>query len=144
MEEIIQAAKMANVDEFVSKMKEGYDTIVGERGVILSGGQKQRVAIARAMLKNAPLLLLDEATSALDTKSERMVQEAIEKLMKGRTVFVVAHRLSTIVNSDIICVIKDGQIIEQGTDDELMALSGEYKILKQMQVEKKKREEESV
>ncbi|MDR0449217.1 MAG: ATP-binding cassette domain-containing protein [Rickettsiales bacterium] len=136
-EEIAEAARVANVAEFVDKMPDKYDTMIGERGVMLSGGQRQRVAIARAVLKNAPLLLLDEATSALDTRSERMVQEALAKLMKGRTTFVVAHRLSTIVNSDIICVIKQGQIVEQGTDEELMAEGGEYAALKQMQLAKK-------
>ncbi|MDR2685482.1 MAG: ATP-binding cassette domain-containing protein [Rickettsiales bacterium] len=137
MDEVRKASDAANVSEFVDKMPQGFDTIIGERGVLLSGGQRQRVAIARAVLKNAPLLLLDEATSALDTRSERLVQDALAQLMVGRTTFVVAHRLSTIVNSDIICVIKNGVIAERGTDDELTALGGEYFALKQMQLAKK-------
>ncbi|MDR0319850.1 MAG: ATP-binding cassette domain-containing protein [Rickettsiales bacterium] len=140
--QVAAASQIANVAEFVEKMPEKYETVVGERGVMLSGGQRQRVAIARAVLKNAPLLLLDEATSALDTRSERMVQEALAKLMAGKTTFVVAHRLSTIVNSDIICVIKQGKIVEQGTDEELMALGGEYAALKQMQLAKKDQKSE--
>ncbi|MCL2629700.1 MAG: ABC transporter ATP-binding protein/permease [Alphaproteobacteria bacterium] len=139
-EEVQEASRIANVDEFVQKMPEKYNTVIGERGVMLSGGQKQRVAIARAVLKDAQLLLLDEATSALDTRSERMVQEALAKLMVGRTSFVVAHRLSTIVNSDIICVIKQGIIVEQGTDEELYALNGEYTGLKNLQLAKKDKE----
>jgi len=102
---------------------------------MLSGGQKQRIAIARAILKDAPILLLDEATSALDTKSEKLIQGALKKLMKGRTTFVIAHRLSTILDADIICVIKDGRIIERGNDAELMALNGEYKKLRDAQFE---------
>lgn len=138
-EELMAASDAANVSEFVNKMPEKFNTLIGERGVMLSGGQRQRVAIARAILKNAPLLLLDEATSALDTKSERLVQEALDELMKGRTTFVVAHRLSTIINSDIICVVSGGKIAERGTDEELVALGGEYAALKSMQFKKAKK-----
>jgi subfamily B ATP-binding cassette protein MsbA len=136
-EQVIEAAKMANAHEFIVKMAEGYDTNVGERGGLLSGGQKQRVAIARAILKDAPVLLLDEATSALDTHSEKLIQAALKKLMVGRTTFVIAHRLSTILDADMICVVKGGEIIERGTDAELIALGGEYKKLRDIQFKEK-------
>jgi subfamily B ATP-binding cassette protein MsbA len=111
---------------------------VGERGQLLSGGQKQRIAIARAILKDAPILLLDEATSALDTQSEKLIQAALRKLMVGRTTFVIAHRLSTILDADQICVVKDGRIVERGTDAELVAMNGEYKKLRDIQFKKGK------
>lgn len=125
-EEVIKAAKLANADEFIRKLPDGYDTMVGERGVKLSGGQRQRIAIARAILKDAPILVLDEATSALDSESEAMIQGALTNLMKGRTSIVVAHRLSTIAGLDKIVVLNDGKIVEQGTHAELLAKGGEY------------------
>lgn len=126
MKEIVRAAKLANADEFISKMPDGYDTLVGERGLKLSGGQRQRIAIARAILKDAPILVLDEATSALDSESEALIQDALEKLMKGRTSIVVAHRLSTIASLDRIVVLEDGKIIEQGSHAELLEKHGAY------------------
>ena len=125
-EEIMNAAKLADVDEFVSRMPHGYDSIVGERGDTLSGGQRQRIGIARAIIRNNPILILDEPTAALDTESESMVVQALERLMKGRTVITIAHRLSTIRNSDLIIVLKDGVVAEQGTHDQLMKLNGAY------------------
>lgn len=127
MEDIIEAAKNANAHEFIEKLPKGYDTLIGEQGVLLSGGQRQRLSIARAMIKKAPILLLDEATSALDTESERLVQDALERLMEDRTVIVIAHRLSTIIASDLICVMRDGEIIEKGKHKELLAQNGAYK-----------------
>ena len=125
-EEVLRAAKLANADEFIAKLPDGYETMVGERGVKLSGGQRQRIAIARAILKDAPILVLDEATSALDSESEALIQGALTNLMKGRTSIVVAHRLSTIAGLDEIVVLNDGKIVEQGTHAELLAKGGEY------------------
>ena len=137
-EQVEAAARAANAHDFIMSFPKKYKSKVGEGGALLSGGQKQRIAIARAILKDAPILLLDEATSALDTQSEKLIQAALKDLMKGRTTFVIAHRLSTILDADIICVIKDGHIIEQGTDAELVALDGEYKKLRDIQFKNKK------
>ena len=130
---VIEAAKIANAHDFISQTEKGYETNIGDRGGRLSGGQRQRVSIARAILKNPPILILDEATSALDTESERLVQEALYKLMKTRTTIAVGHRLSTIKNSDEICVMHEGEIVERGTHEELMLLNGYYKKLHDMQ-----------
>jgi subfamily B ATP-binding cassette protein MsbA len=132
-EQIEDAARRANAHDFIAEMEEGYDTVIGERGSLLSGGMAQRVAIARALLKNPPILILDEATSALDTESERLVQGALDELMKDRTVFVIAHRLSTIAHADEIVVLDQGRIVEQGTHDELLARGGKYKYLYDIQ-----------
>lgn len=128
-----QAARIANASEFIDRMPEGYETVIGDRGSRLSGGQRQRISIARAILKNPPILILDEATSALDSESERLVQEALEHLMQDRTTLVVAHRLSTIKHADLICVVHEGRIVEQGTHDELYAKKGYYTKLVDMQ-----------
>lgn len=138
-EEILAAAKAANAHEFISQMTNGYETQIGERGTLLSGGQRQRIAIARAILKDPQILILDEATSALDTESEKIVQEALDKLMVGRTSFVIAHRLSTIVRANIIIVMDRGEIVERGTHEQLLANGGIYSKLHQMQ--RKKQEE---
>ena len=132
-EEVIAAAKIANADEFIVKLADGYDTNIGDRGDKLSGGQRQRLSIARAVLKNPPILILDEATSALDTESEKLVQDAIHKLMQNRTSIVIAHRLSTIQHADTIVVMQDGKIIEQGKHAELISMNGTYKKLTDMQ-----------
>lgn len=132
-EQVIEAAKIANAHGFIMESEKGYDTIIGDRGSRLSGGQRQRVSIARAILKNPPILILDEATSALDTESERLVQEALERLMKSRTTIAIAHRLSTIKNADEICVLHEGEIVERGSHDELLAMNGYYKRLHDMQ-----------
>ena len=133
MEQVIEAAKIANAHEFIMESEHGYDTMIGDRGGRLSGGQRQRVSIARAILKNPPILILDEATSALDTESERLVQEALERLMKSRTTIAIAHRLSTIKNADEIYVLYEGEIVECGQHDELIAKNGYYKRLYDMQ-----------
>jgi len=132
-EEITEAAKMANADEFISKMPLGYNTMIGERGLTLSGGQRQRIGIARAVVRNSPILILDEPTAALDTESESLVMEALERLMKGRTVITIAHRLSTIRDADKIIILKDGIISEEGTHDELMKMNGVYAELYRIQ-----------
>jgi ABC-type multidrug transport system fused ATPase/permease subunit len=133
-DEIVAAAKLANADEFVARMPKGYDSLVGERGLTLSGGQRQRIGIARAVIRNAPILILDEPTAALDTESEKLVIDALERLMKGRTVITIAHRLSTIRDSDKILVLKDGVVAEEGTHDELVARGGFYAELYRVQI----------
>lgn len=133
MEQVTEAAKIANAHDFIMESENGYDTMIGDRGGRLSGGQRQRISIARAILKNPPILILDEATSALDTESERLVQEALERLMKSRTTIAIAHRLSTIRNADIIHVLHEGEIVESGQHDELIARNGYYKHLYDMQ-----------
>jgi ATP-binding cassette, subfamily B, bacterial MsbA len=133
MEEIKEAAKIANAHDFILQTEKGYDTNIGDRGMKLSGGQKQRLCIARAVLKNPPIMLLDEATSALDTESEKLVQDALNKLMQNRTSLVIAHRLSTIQNADMIIVLEDGRIIEKGTHQDLLVNDGIYRKLVEMQ-----------
>ena len=133
MEQVREAARIANADDFIMATPDQYQTTIGDRGSRLSGGQRQRISIARAILKNPPILILDEATSALDTESEKLVQEALEHLMKDRTTIVVAHRLSTIRNADLICVLHEGEMVEKGTHDELLALNGYYRRLVEMQ-----------
>ncbi len=132
-DEIVAAAKHANAFEFIAQKPEGFNAIIGEKGVSLSGGQRQRLAIARAVLKNAPILVLDEATSALDTESERAVQAALDELMKGRTTICIAHRLSTILHADVIVVLDQGRIVETGRHDELVQRGGVYQKLYELQ-----------
>jgi len=132
---VIESAKTANAHDFIMKMPQQYNTVIGERGFKLSGGERQRLAIARAVFKNPPILIFDEATSQLDSKSEKLVQEAIDRLMEGRTVFVIAHRLSTIKHADTIVVMENGKIIDMGAHDELLARGGLYKKLYTMQFE---------
>ena len=132
-EQVEEAARIANAHDFIMASENGYETNIGDRGCKLSGGQRQRISIARAILKNPPVLILDEATSALDTESERLVQEALDRLMRNRTTLVIAHRLSTICNADLICVMHEGRIVERGTHDQLIALGGYYKRLVDMQ-----------
>ena len=132
-EQIEEASRIANAYDFITASEQGFDTSIGDRGGRLSGGQRQRVSIARAILKNPPILILDEATSALDTESERLVQDALERLMKTRTTVAIAHRLSTIKNADEICVLHEGRIVERGTHDELLSFDGYYKKLHDMQ-----------
>ncbi|HWS02505.1 MAG TPA: ATP-binding cassette domain-containing protein, partial [Gammaproteobacteria bacterium] len=131
--EIERAAQIAHALEFIQHMPQGFDTVVGEKGVLLSGGQRQRLAIARAMLKDAPILILDEATSALDSESERAIQSALETLMQGRTTLVIAHRLSTVEKADQILVMEDGRIVESGRHAELLAKAGRYAALYRLQ-----------
>jgi ABC-type multidrug transport system fused ATPase/permease subunit len=134
-DEIVQAAKLANAHEFITRMPHGYDSAVGERGLTLSGGQRQRIGIARAIIRDNPILILDEPTAALDTESEQLVVEALERLMKGRTVITIAHRLSTIRDADDIIVLKDGAVAENGTHEQLLALNGVYAGLHRIQYE---------
>jgi subfamily B ATP-binding cassette protein MsbA len=132
-EEIVRAAKLANADEFIDRMPDGYDTMIGERGVTLSGGQRQRVTIARAIIRNSPILILDEPSAGLDAASEKLVFDALENLMEGRTSIVIAHRLATVRRADVIFVIDQGRVVEQGTHDELLASGGLYSHLYELQ-----------
>jgi ABC-type multidrug transport system fused ATPase/permease subunit len=132
-DEIVRAAELANADEFIRRMPNGYDSMIGDRGATLSGGQRQRIGIARALIRDNPILILDEPTAALDAESEGLVIEALERLMKGRTVITIAHRLSTLRDADKIVVIKDGVVIENGPHDELLALGGVYAGLRRLQ-----------
>ncbi|MBD3162581.1 MAG: ATP-binding cassette domain-containing protein, partial [Candidatus Eisenbacteria bacterium] len=132
-EEVVAAGKAANADPFIRELAEGYEAQIGDRGVKLSGGQRQRLAIARAILKNPPILIFDEATSALDSESEALVQEALERLVRDRTTFVIAHRLSTVLNADRIVVLEAGRIVESGTHQELITRGGTYRRLYEMQ-----------
>jgi subfamily B ATP-binding cassette protein MsbA len=131
--EILKAAELANATEFIDKLPDKFDTVLGERGMTLSGGQRQRIAIARAIIRNTPILILDEPTSGLDSGSEKLVFEALDRLMANRTVVVIAHRLSTIQNADVIFVIKDGEVIERGKHEALMRLNGVYAELHNLQ-----------
>jgi subfamily B ATP-binding cassette protein MsbA len=132
-EEIVRAAELANAMEFIEKLPEGLNTIVGERGMTLSGGQRQRIAIARAIIRNSPILILDEPTSSLDSASEKLVMEALERLMKGKTSIVIAHRLSTIQQADIVFVLNEGEIVDQGKHEELLKRGGLYAELYELQ-----------
>jgi subfamily B ATP-binding cassette protein MsbA len=134
-EDIIAAAKLANADEFIDRMPDGYDSLVGDRGTTLSGGQRQRIGIARAVIRDNPILILDEPTAALDAESEHLVIEALERLMEGRTVITIAHRLSTLRDADKIVVIKDGGVVEEGTHQELLLLDGVYARMHRLQFE---------
>ena len=129
MEEIEKAAKIANAHEFIIETEKGYQTLVGERGMRLSGGQKQRISIARAVLRNSPILILDEATASVDTKTERLIQQSLDELSRGRTTILIAHRLSTVRKGDIIAVMGENGIEEQGTHEELLKLGGKYATL---------------
>jgi len=131
--EIVEAARLANAHDFITRLPNGYDTLVGERGMTLSGGERQRIGIARAIVRDSPILILDEPTAALDAESEHVVVEALERAMKRRTVITIAHRLSTVRDADKIVVLKDGVVAEQGTHDELLALGGEYAGLHRIQ-----------
>jgi ATP-binding cassette, subfamily B, bacterial len=133
MDEIVEAARAANAHDFVSALPQQYDTLLGERGAQLSGGERQRIAVARAFLKNAPILILDEPTSSIDSKTEAVILDALERLMAGRTTFLVAHRLSTLRNVSSILVLNHGRVVEQGTHDELLRRSGLYRQLHDMQ-----------
>ena len=135
LDRIEAVARAAHAHEFIRRLPHGYETVVGERGVELSGGQRQRIAIARALLRDAPILVLDEATSALDTESERVIQDAVERLLQGRTVFVIAHRLSTVQRADQILVLDGGRVVERGTHASLLAESGLYRRLYELQFE---------
>jgi ABC-type multidrug transport system fused ATPase/permease subunit len=132
---MIAAAQVANAHGFIGELPSGYDTVIGERGVKLSGGQRQRIAIARAILKDAPILILDEATSSVDAETEALIQQALERLMVGRTTIVIAHRLSTIRSADLICVLEGSEIVEMGTHEELMRHAGLYRRLNEVQIE---------
>jgi subfamily B ATP-binding cassette protein MsbA len=132
-DEIIQAAELANASEFIDKLSDGYDTVLGERGMTLSGGQRQRIAIARAVIRNTPILILDEPTSGLDSASEKLVFEALDRLMEKRTTIVIAHRLSTVRSADVIFVVQDGEIVEKGKHEQLLEHSGLYSELYELQ-----------
>ena len=138
LDEIVEAAKMAEAHQFISELPQGYETVIGERGLTLSGGQRQRISIARALLKNAPILILDEATSNVDNETEASLQRTLEKASQGRTTLILAHRLSTIRHADHIVVLENGTIVEEGTHDQLLRLNGSYKRLWNVQTGEKK------